>query len=95
MHPLTIIFSFVVIASIVVFGFTALMQKRQLAYKERKDALDREAAMKMEGDSDAQREVLELRERIKVLERIATDANSTESLELKAISAEIEKLRDK
>lgn len=95
MHPLTIIFGFIIIATIIVFGTMAVMQKRQLAYKERKDALDREAATKLDCDSDAQKEVMELRERIKVLERIATDANSSESLEIKAISAEIEKLRDK
>ena len=46
-------------------------------------------------DADARREVEELRERIKVLERIATDANTTESRKIKAISDEIESLRDK
>ena len=46
-------------------------------------------------DADAQREVTELRERIKVLERIATDANTTESRKIKAISDEIDSLRDK
>lgn len=95
MHPLTIIFGFILITVALALGYAAWAHKRQLAYKERKDALDREAARKLDGDSDAQREVMELRERIKVLERIATDANSTESLEIKAISAEIEKLRDK
>lgn len=47
------------------------------------------------GDGEAQREVKELRERIKVLERIATDANTTESRKIAAISDEIESLRDK
>ena len=47
------------------------------------------------GDGEAQREVAELRERIKVLERIATDANTTEARKVKAISEEIESLRDK
>lgn len=42
-----------------------------------------------------QREVIDLRERIKVLERIATDANSTESRETRAMAEEIERLRDK
>ncbi|MDN3644700.1 hypothetical protein QWY75_00615 [Pontixanthobacter aestiaquae] len=46
-------------------------------------------------DPDAQREVKELRERIKVLERIATDANTSESRKIAAISDEIESLRDK
>ncbi len=46
-------------------------------------------------DPDAQRELKELRERIKVLERIATDANTTEARKVKAISDEIESLREK
>ena len=46
-------------------------------------------------DPESQREVTELRERIKVLERIATDANTTESRKIAAISEEIENLRDK
>ena len=43
----------------------------------------------------AEREVEELRERIKVLERIATDANTTEARKVREISDEIEKLREK
>lgn len=46
-------------------------------------------------EQELQSEVAGLQERIKVLERIATDANSTESLEAKAIADEIEQLRDK
>lgn len=46
-------------------------------------------------DSELQREVLELRERIKVLERIATDANSLEQRQTRSIAAEIESLRDR
>jgi len=45
-------------------------------------------------DSEARREVTELRERIKVLERIATDANTTESRKIAEIAEEIESLRD-
>ena len=46
-------------------------------------------------DPQAQRELEELRERIKVLERIATDNNSLDAHETKRISAEIEALRNK
>lgn len=42
----------------------------------------------------ARREIADLRERIKVLERIATDANSGDAREQARISAEIEALRD-
>jgi uncharacterized protein YlxW (UPF0749 family) len=41
----------------------------------------------------AQREVTELKERIKVLERIVTDSNSGDARERARISAEIEALR--
>lgn len=40
-------------------------------------------------------EVQELRERIKVLERIATDGNSLDASETRRISQEIEALRDR
>jgi uncharacterized protein YlxW (UPF0749 family) len=46
-------------------------------------------------DSELQREVETLRERIKVLERIATDANTSDARDTRAIAAEIEALRDK
>lgn len=46
-------------------------------------------------DGAAQREIEELRERIKVLERIATDGNSLDAQETKRIASEIEALRDK
>ncbi len=46
-------------------------------------------------ESEARREIEELRERIKVLERIATDGNSLDARETKRIAAEIEALRDK
>jgi uncharacterized protein YlxW (UPF0749 family) len=39
-------------------------------------------------------EVTDLRERIQVLERIATDSNSTEAVEARRIAEEIEELRE-
>ncbi len=41
------------------------------------------------------REIEQLRERIKVLERITTDANSQEAQESRRIAAEIDSLRDR
>ena len=41
------------------------------------------------------REVEELRERVRVLERIATDSNSTSAIETRQIAQEIEELRDR
>ena len=46
-------------------------------------------------ESELEREIEELRERVKVLERIATDANSREARGARAIADEIEGLRDK
>ena len=46
-------------------------------------------------DPEAQRELEDLRERIKVLERIATDGNTPDARETQRIAAEIEALRDK
>lgn len=46
------------------------------------------------GEFEARREVEDLRERIKVLERIATDGNSLDANETRRISREIEALRD-
>lgn len=40
-------------------------------------------------------EVQELRERIKVLERITTDANTSHALETRRVADEIEALRDR
>lgn len=46
-------------------------------------------------EKELESEVESLRDRIQVLERIATDGNSVDALETKRIAAEIEALRDK
>ncbi len=46
-------------------------------------------------EAASRREIEELRERIKVLERIATDGNSLDGSETRRISQEIEALRDR
>lgn len=47
------------------------------------------------GSEETRREIERLNERIKVLERITTDANSHEARESRRIAAEIDNLRDK
>ena len=47
-----------------------------------------------EDRAQTRREVEELRERIKTLEKIATDGNSLDAVETRRIAAEIEALRD-
>ncbi len=44
---------------------------------------------------ELEREVIALRKRLEVLERIATDANSQDRLNSQSIAAEIESLRDR
>ncbi len=44
---------------------------------------------------ELENEVLALRKRLEVLERITTDANSTERLHSQQVAAEIESLRDR
>lgn len=56
---------------------------------------DRGAVLPSPREEELAREVEELHQRIAVLERIATDANSSSSARVKAISDEIEALRDR
>lgn len=58
------------------------------------DRHGKQTLIQREADPEMQREVETLRERIKVLERIVTDANTLEQTRSKSIAAEIESLRD-
>jgi hypothetical protein len=55
---------------------------------DNKEAIEQSAREKV-----LENEVEDLRERIKVLERIATDGNTLDAVETKRIAAEIEALR--
>lgn len=46
-------------------------------------------------DRETRREIELLRERVKVLERITTDAHTSEALESRRVSEEIDALRDR
>ena len=59
------------------------------------DAMGGQFKLSAEDDGALRQEVEELRERVKVLERITTDANSLESRGSRAIADEIESLRDR
>lgn len=63
--------------------------------RSRTDGQPPEQVNSQDREEELQREVTEMRERIKVLERIATDENSSEARETKAIAEEIERLREK
>ena len=53
------------------------------------------AAMPSPREGELEREVIELRKRLEVLERITTDANSLGARQSKSIADEIESLRDR
>lgn len=77
----------VVIAAII--AFTVLKLARRHSQHDRLD--ERPAAE----DAESRHELESLRERIQVLERIATDGNTLDASETRRISQEIEALRDR
>lgn len=81
----TAIFLIVLVACIT--GAWKRGKRADAEIQRRAEELPSEREKQLEG------EVTELRERIQVLERIATDANSSEAREAKRIAAEIESLR--
>ena len=86
----------VAVVALVVWGIVQLNKSRHRA--ERGIVVDErgnESFVQNEAAAEARREIEDLRERIKVLERIATDGNSLDAQETKRIAAEIEALRDK
>ncbi|TMM46223.1 hypothetical protein [Qipengyuania marisflavi] len=83
----------VAIVAIVVWGIVQISRARHRA--ERGIVRDERGneSLAAQPDPAAQREIEDLRERIKVLERIATDGNSLDARETRAIAEEIESLR--
>jgi hypothetical protein len=91
-----------VVAIVAILAFTAMRISAFRAgidpHAHRRDRLrgrDRGPALPSPREEELSREVEELHQRIAVLERIATDANSSSSARVKAISDEIEALRDR
>lgn len=86
----------VAIIAIIVWGVVQLSKARHRA--DRGIVIDErgnESVADSGTDAETNKEIEDLRERIKVLERIATDGNSLDAQETKRIAAEIEALRDK
>ena len=79
----------VVVAAII--AFVEIYKARHGVVRDRKG----NESISTRDDPEARREIEELRERIKVLERIATDGNTLDATETKRIAAEIEALREK
>ena len=87
----------VAIVAIVVWGVVSVLTGRRDDTADIARGRDANAAGTArepdENRRELEREVEILRERIRVLERIATDSNSTEAREARRITAEIEALR--
>lgn len=85
-----------IVVIVIVTMVASVMMKRY-------EALGRTDRSVQPGDDPAQaarreaeqREIAELRERVKVLERIATDANTSAALTSRRVADEIESLRDR
>ena len=84
--------AFVAIVAIVVWGIVQMNRNRASSEREFRDWDNARSAREL-NDAEAQREIEELRERIRVLERIATDGNTPNARETRRIAAEIEALR--
>ena len=87
--------AFVAIVAIVVWGIVQLSRSRRRADHGPSEREPGHTSTEDRTDPEAQREIEELRERIAVLERIATDGNSLDAKETQRIAAEIEALRGK
>ena len=81
--------AFVAVVAIIVWGIVQMTKAR-----DRRSLSDDSERTAYEAQ-EAEREIQELRERIRVLERIATDANTSEAREIQSISDEIDRLRDR
>ena len=85
--------AFVAIIAIVVWGIVQMNRNRSGDDRDLREWHEERSARDLHG-AEAQREIEELRERIRVLERIATDGNTPDARETRRIAAEIEALRE-
>lgn len=83
-------FTFMLIIVIAGLAYDLMRQRNLARTGHVEDAEGQLHKLDQARESELQREVEDLRERIKVLERIATDTHDT-----RALSDEIERLRDK
>ena len=87
------------IVAVVAIVMSGIVRIYKMKHDERRgivrDEDDNPVRLPSQDDPAARREIEDLRERIKVLERIATDGNSVDARETQRISREIEALRDR
>ena len=86
------------IVAIVAIVMSGIVRIYKMRHDERRgivrDEDDNPVRLPQEGPAE-RREIEDLRERIKVLERIATDGNTLDASETRRIAREIEELRDR
>ncbi len=83
-------------ALVAIIAICAFAFMRSQKYRHRGQADDARAPLiDSHREAELTSEVTELRKRIAVLERIATDANTTDARNTRAIADEIESLRDR
>jgi len=85
----------VALMAILIWGVVQVARTRSGTLGEDDDRASRPDAGERGELEAARRELAELRERVKVLERIATDTHSGDAREQARIAAEIEALRDR
>ncbi len=85
---LLLIFSFVIALAVIVFPFIMLTHRRMIRHEQRKLELELEIEQAKKGQGGASRDAYgHLEDRLRVLERIATDPSAD-------ISRQIENLRE-
>ncbi len=81
-------------AVVLIVLITAISGAFSRRKKSQKEIDQRAQELPSQREKELEGEVTELRERIQVLERIATDHNSTEAVEARRIATEIDNLRE-
>ncbi|WP_336987126.1 hypothetical protein [Altererythrobacter aquiaggeris] len=80
---LMLIFAFVLVIVTLVFAIGSGMHKRQLAYRERKEAFERQTGLADPAATSIKVEQLE--QRVRVLERLATDRGQDLALQIEEL----------
>ena len=86
-----------VVVIVAIWGLVQVIQSRQARLGHRQDAEpdEDEPRPAARRERELTSEITRLRERLEVLERIATDTNSSEARERKRLEAEIDSLRER
>ncbi|MXP43023.1 hypothetical protein [Allopontixanthobacter sediminis] len=80
MGELAVIFGFIILISIIAFGWGGAIHKRDLDFKQRK--LELEASKSSGIGPEAARKIEMLEQRVRVLERLATDRGQDLALQI-------------